>query len=88
MSWTSLFMVLVLCVFTIALIFVKFWPRDENGDMMDPDEVEKFIGSKDTPPGMPQRAFNRLIIVIASIMLLAMALTDHTPKSDNSNHDD
>lgn len=86
MSWTAITFALILFLLTIALVIMKFWPRTDDGKLMDPEEVSKFL-DKMPSPGPSRKAINGLMLVFATIALIAMALTKHPSKAID-HHDD
>lgn len=67
-SYTSLFQTFIFIGLTLALVIQRFWPRNEDGSLMDPDEVTKKL--PDT--GMrisPSTLFLLLLILTLAVML-------------------
>lgn len=72
MSWMALLLVLVILVATISMLVAWVWPRDKDGQLMDPDEVEELIEKfrlhrADMAPSQQAQ-----ILVLGFLMLLAM----------------
>lgn len=77
MSWMSLLFVTTIIIFTVGLAIKKFWPRNEDGSLKDPDELGPYV-NKDNPtevPKMPRKSSRKIAMVFATIAIICIAIT-------------
>ena len=72
MSWMALLLVLVILVAAISMLVAWAWPRDKDGQLMDPEEVEKMLDNFSLRRADMAPSDRGKLMVLGFLMLLAM----------------
>ena len=87
MNWTAFIYVMVIFIMASLLLVAWVWPRDADNNLLDIEEVEKFLSKFPRPPKNNDRALKWMIAIFATLAMIGTALTSSKPERGDDHYD-